>query len=88
VLSFRCSSSMHSQSSNSSVVDVVDVAGRLGPALSINHGMTMDQLDIIWCIAHLNGIMRHQYLPLLVMTDWGKGVLASTRFSAMQSPSL
>jgi hypothetical protein len=47
VLSFRCSSSMHSQSSNSGVVDVVDVAGRLGPALSVNHIMTMDRLDLV-----------------------------------------
>jgi hypothetical protein len=42
VLSFRCSSSMHSQSSDNGVVDVIDVAGRLGPALSVNHVMTTD----------------------------------------------
>jgi hypothetical protein len=47
VLSFRCSSSMHSQSSNSGAIDMVDVAGRLGPALFVNHVMTMDRLDLI-----------------------------------------
>jgi hypothetical protein len=47
MLSFRCSSSMNSQSSNSGAVDVVDVARRLGPALSVNHIITMDQLDLI-----------------------------------------
>jgi hypothetical protein len=69
VLSFSCSSSMHSQSSNSGVVDVVDVAESLGPTLSVNHVMTMDRLDIIWYTTLLNEMMRHQYLPLLVTTD-------------------
>jgi hypothetical protein len=77
---------MHSQPSNSGVVDVVDVARRLGPAPSIDHKMIMAQLDMM--IAHVNGIIMHQHLQLLVMADWGKGVSASTRSSAMQSPSL
>jgi hypothetical protein len=88
VLSFKCFSAMHSQSSNSGAVGVADVAWMLDPALSVNHRMNMDQLSIIWYIGPLKRIMRHQYIPLLVTADWGKGVLASTRPSAMQSPSL
>ena len=60
---------MHSQSSNNGVVSVADVDGMLGFAFSANHGMTKDRLGIIWYIGYLNGIMRHQYLPLLVTAD-------------------
>jgi len=88
VLKSTRSSAMHSQSSNNGVVSVADVAWMLGPIFSVNHGMTKDRLGIIWYIGYLNGIMRHQYLPLLVTADRGKGVLTSTRSLAMQSPSL
>ena len=88
VLKSTRSSAMHSQSSNNGVVSVADVTWMLGPAFSVNHGMTKDWLGIIWYIGYLNGIMRHPYLPLLVTADRGKGVLTSTRSLAMQSPSL
>ena len=69
MLSFGYSSAMHSQSSNSGAVGVDDVAQMLGTALSVNHRITMDRLGIIWYIGPLNGIMRHQYIPLLVTTN-------------------
>ena len=82
------SSAMHSQSSNNGVISVANVALMLGPIFSVNHGMTKDRLGIIWYIGYLNGIIRHQYLPLLATANRGKGVLTSTRSLAMQSPSL
>jgi hypothetical protein len=69
VLSFGYSSAMHSQSSNNGAVGVDDVARMLVPALSVNHGITMDRLGIIWYIGPLNRIMRHKYIPLLVTAD-------------------